>query len=76
MVIPSMLKTGTYSFNDFLQHGTYKQKIKDAPAFESAEKLNRVREEAIFEHDGLAGYWARKPKAKITSGNYPNNPLF
>lgn len=55
---------------------TYKQKIKDAPAFESAEKLNRVREEAIFENYGLAGYWARKPKAKITSGNYPNNPLF
>lgn len=53
-----------------------KQAIKDAPAFESTEKLNRELEEALYEHYGLTGYWARKPKSNITSKNYPKNPLF
>jgi hypothetical protein len=34
-----------------------RQKVKDAPAYDSAAHLDRQQEQAIFEHYGHPGYW-------------------
>lgn len=46
-----------------------RQLIKDAPEYSSVETLNREHEMAIYEHYGLTGYWARKPKSNVEKSN-------
>ena len=43
----------------------HRQLIKEAPEYHSIEQLNREHEMAIYEHYGLTGYWARKPKSNV-----------
>ncbi|MDF1762159.1 MAG: PRC-barrel domain-containing protein [Oleibacter sp.] len=43
--------------NDSVSVDLSRQKIKDAPVFDSSKELNRQHEESIYEHYELYGYW-------------------
>jgi 3'-phosphoadenosine 5'-phosphosulfate (PAPS) 3'-phosphatase len=50
-----------------------RQQVKDAPAYESAEALDRRQEEDIYKHYGKDSYWDAAARHKVMAPGRENH---